>query len=134
MVLALGWHRQNSMLNDDDSEKRRKLVLFWMFFIIDKGLTLRSGQSAIIQDHDIELPLPWADSGKPYADLERLGVWATSNRLLDLVYQKLYCPGALRQPPETRSEAVQDLLSQVFKIEPSVLAKVSRPIKVANVY
>ncbi|KAL9071511.1 MAG: hypothetical protein Q9157_005439 [Trypethelium eluteriae] len=118
MVQTLGWHRSSSMKNDSESLQRQKNVIFWMLYIIDKNLSLRLGQASLIQDYDIDLPLPRGDQSGPLASLSRISLWADAARVMGLVYQQLYSPGALKQTDAARFQAVQQLLQDVEGIRP----------------
>lgn len=125
MVQTLGWHRSSSMKNDSEDLQRQKKVIFWMFYIIDKNLSLRLGQASLIQDYDIDLPLPREDQSGSLASLSRISLWVDAARVMGLVYQQLYSPGALKQTDAARFQAVQQLLQEVEGIRPKSSRKVS---------
>ena len=125
MVLTLGWHRSSSMKNDSESLQRQKKVIFWMLYIIDKNLSLRLGQASLIQDYDIDLPFPRGDQSGSLASLSRISIWAGAARVMGLVYQQLYSPGALKQTDAARFQAVEQLLQEVEGIRPKISRKVS---------
>lgn len=110
---TLGWHRTAATRTDPKAVRHQKHLIFWLLYTIDKTLSLRIGQSSLLQDCDIEIEPPAADPTQSFASLSRLGCWVKSARIMDLVYQRLYSPGALRHSDALRFEAVQQLLHEV---------------------
>ncbi|KAI9692037.1 MAG: hypothetical protein M1820_009572 [Bogoriella megaspora] len=129
MVQTLGWHRSSSMKNDSESLRRQKNVIFWMLYIIDKNLSLRLGQASLIQDYDIDLPLPRGDQSGSLASPSRVTLWADTARVMGLVYQQLYSPGALKETDAARFRAVQQLLQEVEGIRPITSRNVSMALQ-----
>ncbi|KAI9685189.1 MAG: hypothetical protein M1822_004776 [Bathelium mastoideum] len=121
---GFSWHRSSSMKNDNESMRQQKGLIFWMLYIIDKSLSLRLGQASLIQDYDIDLPFPRENQSGSSASLSRIGLWANSARVMGLVYQQLYSPGALKQTDAARFQAVQQLLQEVETIRPKPSEKV----------
>lgn len=125
IIQSLGWHRSSTIKNDSELVQRQKLVIFWLLYTIDKNLCLRLGQASLMNDYDIDLPLPWIDPAAHLAPARRLSLWANTARLMSLIYQQLYSPGALRQSDTARYETVQTLLKQVAAIKPNSSETVS---------
>ncbi|KAI1030746.1 hypothetical protein LB503_013024 [Fusarium chuoi] len=50
---TLGWHQ---LVPHSDSTTDRKISLFWLTYLLDKGLSLRLGRPAVIHDAEITLP------------------------------------------------------------------------------
>ncbi|KAI9654358.1 MAG: hypothetical protein M1821_006674 [Bathelium mastoideum] len=132
MVQTLGWHRSSSMKNDSESMRQQKGLIFWMLYIIDKSLSLRLGQASLIQDYDIDLPFPRENQSSSFASLSRIGLWANSARVMGLVYQQLYSPGALKQTDAARFQSVQQLLQEVQTIRPKPSEKDDISLLVQN--
>jgi hypothetical protein len=110
----------------DDSEplRRQKLVIFWMLYIIDKNLSLRLGQASLIQDYDIDLPLPGVDPSALLSTISRLDIWIDTARVMGAIYQQLFSPGALKQTDAVRFQSVQQLLQLVETIRPKTSKQV----------
>ena len=47
---SLGYHRINTMVNDNPEDRQTKIQIFWMIYMLDKTLSLRLGRSSILQD------------------------------------------------------------------------------------
>jgi hypothetical protein len=112
------------MKNDSEPLRQQKLVIFWMLYTIDKNLSLRLGQASLIQDYDIDIPLPQADPTASLPSLGHLRLWVDAARVMGLVYQQLYSPGALKQTDAARFHAVQQLLQQVEDTRPKTSEQV----------
>jgi hypothetical protein len=132
MVQTLGWHRSLSTKYDNESLRQQKRVIFWMLYVIDKNLSLRLGQASLIQDYDIDLPLPRADHSSALTSMSRIGLWVDAARVMDLVYQQLYSPGALKQTDSVRFQAVQQLLLEVDSIRLNKSKKVSVALHITS--
>jgi hypothetical protein len=128
-VQSLGWHRSSSMKDDSEPLRRQKLVIFWMLYTIDKNLSLRLGQASLIQDYDIDLPLPGVDPSASFATLSRLDMWIDTARVMGAIYQQLFSPGALKQTDAARFQSVQQLLQMVETIRPKTSKQVIYPLK-----
>jgi hypothetical protein len=124
MVQSLGWHRLSSFKDDNEALRQQKLVIFWMLYIVDKNLCLRLGQASLFQDYDIDLPWPRANPPSSLASLGHINLWVDSARIMGLIYQQLYSPGALRQPDDVRLQAFQQLLPQIRAVKPKTSDKV----------
>jgi hypothetical protein len=125
IVQSLGWHRSSSIKDDSVPLRRQKLVIFWMLYTIDKNLSLRLGQASLIQDYDIDLPLPGVDPSAPLATLSRLNIWIDTARVMGAIYQQLFSPGALKQTDAARYQSVQQLLRLVETLRPKTSKEVS---------
>ncbi|KAL4867487.1 hypothetical protein BDV12DRAFT_119962 [Aspergillus spectabilis] len=110
---ALGYHQWSSMDNISDKEKERRLALFWSIYCMDRALSLRLGRAATIPDYDIDLPTSFAgfDVAEPWRTA--FALWIELARIQALVYEKLYCPAALRQGETVRVAEARRLAAQM---------------------
>tara|TARA_R110002003_G_scaffold42_13_gene3147 strand:- start:3897 stop:4814 length:918 start_codon:yes stop_codon:yes gene_type:complete len=53
---SLGYHRWQTMKDDTEAERNKKVHIFWMIYMFDKTMSLRMGRASCIQDWDISLP------------------------------------------------------------------------------
>ena len=110
----LGYHRASTFGDEEgrDNETSRP-ILFWMVYMLDKGLSLCLGRASTIQDYDITLP---REIGKLYAGnewKELLNIWIKHAEIQGNIYEKLYSPPALRQPEEHRVRAARALAAEM---------------------
>ncbi|KAL6414158.1 hypothetical protein AUP68_00676 [Ilyonectria robusta] len=113
MCQTLGWHRLD--LNGD-SATERKTSLFWLTYLLDKGLALRLGRSANIHDHEITLPKRLDKPSVPKGWQDLLGQWIRHSEIAGKAYQDLYSPAALRQSIQERFERANNLGAAMRRI------------------
>ncbi|KAI0465699.1 hypothetical protein F4859DRAFT_349595 [Xylaria cf. heliscus] len=106
MCRTLGYHQIHSMKDDMPQTKADKSLLFWCTYMLDKALSLRLGRASVLQDYDISLPHVTPDVKAAYPGKEVMTLWIQHARVLGRIYERLYSPGALRQPEAARIEQV----------------------------
>jgi hypothetical protein len=104
MCLDLGLHR---LPKGEDAESRRKRMLFWYVYSMDKGLSFNFGRTPTIHDYDITVDLPNLSGAVEEA-------WAPLwHGMLEFailqgdIYEQLFSVSALRQPLDVRIERAQ---------------------------
>jgi hypothetical protein len=105
------------MMEDPPEVRERKIRLFWLLYILDRGLCLRIGRAPVIQDYDIAVPLPSRginELERPSRDLIRF--WIGLSEVQGRVYEDLYSPRALRQPRATRAQQSEALALELKKM------------------
>ncbi|KAH6629575.1 hypothetical protein C7974DRAFT_413361 [Boeremia exigua] len=107
----LGYHRYQTLQNDEEEERNAKIHLFWLIYTYDKQLSLRLGRASVIQDWDMSLPLITAS---PSPAAEALGAsqmiiyWVKVAKVQGQTYERLFSPAAfLRSPAERLSTAIE---------------------------
>jgi hypothetical protein len=100
------------MKDDLPQTKADKSLLFWCTYMLDKALSLRLGRASVLQDYDISLPHVMPDAKAAYPGKEVLTIWIQHARVLGRIYERLYSPGALRQPENMRTEQVKLLAAE----------------------
>ncbi|KAF4343945.1 hypothetical protein FBEOM_2102 [Fusarium beomiforme] len=105
---TLGWHQ---LVPKSDSTTDRKVSLFWLTYLLDKGLSLRLGRAAVIHDDEITLPERLDRDDIPGGWRDLLGQWIRHSRLVGKAYQDLYSPSALRKPIQERGERAKKLIA-----------------------
>jgi hypothetical protein len=114
LAQTLGWHRAQSVKDDDKETRVRKEKMFYFLYVLDKGLSLRLGRASFFQDYDIDLPYPeLGDDALGRACTEEYRLFIQVSRVQGLVYEQLYSPGALREDAETRIHRAQILVDQL---------------------
>ncbi|KAF5630052.1 hypothetical protein F52700_7409 [Fusarium sp. NRRL 52700] len=110
---TLGWHQ---LVPNSDSNTDRKISLFWLTYLLDKGLSLRLGRPAVIHDDEITLPerLDKVDVPGGWRDL--LTQWIRHSRLVGRAYQDLYSPSALRKSVQERGARARNLMAALKRI------------------
>ncbi|KAJ2965873.1 hypothetical protein NUW58_g10804 [Xylaria curta] len=102
MCRTLGYHQIHTMKDDMPQTKADKSLLFWCTYMLDKALSLRLGRASVLQDYDISLPHVTPDAKAAYPGKEVMTLWIQHARVLGRIYERLYSPGALRQPEAYR--------------------------------
>lgn len=116
MCRTLGLHQVHSMKGDTLQKKADKSLLFWCTYMLDKGLSLRLGRASILQDYDISLPHIVPEAKVEYPGTEIMTLWIKHAQIQGRVYERLYSPGALRQPDMYRVEQVGILATEQRRI------------------
>lgn len=120
MALDLGLHRREGYAHIPPKMARLRQRNWWMVYILDRDLSLRSGVPPVIHDHDVSTPSPdscdfgddegidyikWGDGNKiSYAQL----LYSLS-KISSKVYTQLYSASAARKSPEKISETIMKL-------------------------
>ncbi|KAK4170522.1 hypothetical protein QBC43DRAFT_306371 [Cladorrhinum sp. PSN259] len=115
ICMNLGYHR---LRTPTTPEQESKTVLFWFSYILDRGLALRFGRAAIINDCDITVPRRMSDTVKiPNVAWKMvLDQWIAYAEFQGLAYKQLYSPLALAGPPEQRAESARKLVQTLLKL------------------
>ncbi|KAI5792464.1 fungal-specific transcription factor domain-containing protein [Peziza echinospora] len=115
---SIGMHRRGNCfgLNPAEVEQRRRV--FWIMYLLDKEMSLRSGRPGAINDDDINVELPDEDppdgvgnmplrGGKGKINLFRL--LAQFSQIEGKVYMLLYSAKAARQSDQELLNTIGDL-------------------------
>jgi len=98
----LGYHRLHSKANDAGTQ--RKIMMFWIVFTMERGLSLNFGKSSTLQDYDIATSRPLLlNSLHSYGDYGTFisAIGADLGFLEGDIYQQLFSARA-----ETESRAI----------------------------
>jgi hypothetical protein len=120
MCQTLGYHRRPlvALVGDEAlADFERKSALFWVAYMLDKGLALRFGRASVVHDFDISLPRELGASinvSDPWKMV--LNLWIRHAELMGRVYDQLYSPAALGRPPEQRISSARHLVDAVEKL------------------
>ncbi len=108
----LGYHRARAAAAPHDNETA-EAILFWMTYILDKGMSLSLGRASTIQDYDITLPrtVRKLSVGDEWRSL--LNAWIKHAEIQGNIYERLYSPPALAQPEEQRLRAARALAEEM---------------------
>ncbi|KAI1345603.1 fungal-specific transcription factor domain protein [Xylaria sp. FL0043] len=122
MCRTLGYHQIHTMKDDMPQTKADKSLLFWCTYMLDKALSLRLGRASVLQDYDISLPHVTPDAKAAYPGKEVMTLWIQHARVLGRIYERLYSPGALRQPDTVRIEQVSVLAAEQQRLMSATVA------------
>ncbi|KAI1177761.1 hypothetical protein F4777DRAFT_595914 [Nemania sp. FL0916] len=122
MCRTLGYHQVHTMKDDKPQTKAGKSLLFWCTYMLDKALSLRLGRASVLQDFDISLPHVTPDAKAAYPGKEVMTLWIQHARCLGRIYERLYSPGALRQPEAMRTEQVNLLAADQQRLMAQTVA------------
>lgn len=95
----MGYHRAESMINDTPDLRELKVSTFWFVYVLDKGLCLRLGRAAKIQDYDISVavPEPAPVDRHDHTSRQIIRWWIKLAAIQGRIYEDLYSSRALRQ-------------------------------------
>lgn len=98
---------------EEPEEKAQKRNLFWPIYMTEKTLSLRLGRSSTFRDQDITLTRPGMErpSGSFLAELAP--GWINTASIQGRIYDEIYSPGALMQPPHIRKSRAQALAAEL---------------------
>ncbi|KAI0868423.1 hypothetical protein GGS24DRAFT_482434 [Hypoxylon argillaceum] len=122
MCRHLGYHQIHTMTDDKPQTKADKSLLFWCTYMLDKALSLRLGRASVLQDYDISLPHVTPDAKAAYPGKEVMTLWIQHARVHGRIYERLYSPGALRQPADLRAEQVRVLAAEQDRLMAATVA------------
>lgn len=114
MIQALGLqHNTPATSTGGPEEKAQKKDLFWTIYMTEKMLSLRLGRSSTFRDQDITLPRPGTErlSGTFLAKLAP--GWINVASIQGRIYDEIYSPGALMQPPHVRASRARALAAEL---------------------
>jgi hypothetical protein len=108
-IQALGLQHNKPAGIEGAEEEAQKRALFWTIYLTEKMLSLRLGRSSTFRDQDITLPRPSA--GRPEDSFLAVLApsWVNMASLQGRIYDDIFSPGALRQPPHIRTSRARDL-------------------------
>lgn len=131
LVHKIGLHDRSHSAHLDATETRQRACVFWMAYILDKDLSMRSKQPSIQLDDDIDLDLPSpemahgqvdmcvdARTGVAYGDITtvdgnaKMNYFVTRIQLAVIeggVYDYLYSTRSSKRSPEERSIALKSV-------------------------
>ena len=117
MCQSAGFHRAQSMVQDTEAVRHHKLWVFWTFYGIEKGLSLRIGRASTVRDRDLATPLPEMASvvnPSPYA--AHAVRWIRLSSIQGKIYDNLYSPASLSEPDYVRQNWVDALVNETKQL------------------
>ncbi|RKK99415.1 hypothetical protein BFJ70_g17510 [Fusarium oxysporum] len=117
MCQTAGFHRKDlSMRNPEETDI--KMILFWHTYTTDKALALRLGRAPAIQDWEITIPRTFSFEGILSLETKAVAsMWLNAATLQGQVYEQLFCPAALSQPPAVLTERARLLAAECRRVE-----------------
>lgn len=113
-----GFHRLCCHQNDTPAITRVKRIVFWHVFMLDKGLSLRLGRAAVIQECDIEIPWNFDFAGITLLESTAIpSLWVQISALQGKIYDQLYVA------PRATLHSFQALADALRSYSPSALAQ-----------
>ncbi|KAL5336639.1 fungal-specific transcription factor domain-containing protein [Aspergillus crustosus] len=112
-------HNTPSNTNVSEEEKVQRRDLFWTIYMTEKMLSLRLGRSSTFRDPDITLSRPRMDRpighshGHGHLLAELTPAWITMASIQGRIYDDIYSPGALVQPPQIRTSRARALVDEL---------------------
>ncbi|KAM0338765.1 hypothetical protein ACHAPU_011188 [Fusarium lateritium] len=130
MCQTAGFHRkEHAMRNPEDAGI--KSILFWYIYTTDKALAVRLGRAPVIQDWEVDIPRTFSFEGILSLETKAVAsMWLSAATLQGQVYEQLFCPAALAQPPAVLVERALSLAAQCRQVEAE--AHQSREMAIAS--
>lgn len=113
---TLGYNRLAPTATPNDSDRQRKILLFWQVYIYDRATALRVGRPPSIPDYDVSTeplndPSRFPDYLPMSMHLHRY--WAEVSDVQGAINTKLYSSAGLQQTLEQRSRLVKALSAKL---------------------
>ena len=115
LAQSMGLHKKNEDLDLSDAEIEQRKRVFWIAYLLDKDVSLRTGQPPAQDDDDMDVDLPAETidlNAHPQAGMGcvnffnlRIGLAIIQGQ----IYKRLCSVKAMKQSEEERSLAVQEL-------------------------
>lgn len=118
MTQTLGCHSIAAIAHEAPQNKYGKIKIFWLIYVVEKGLSLRLGRSSTIRDNDVTVPRPQADT-YGFSEPTLMCLFPECTRLATLqgmVYDQIYSPASLCQPQEVRASRARQLAGQLDEL------------------
>ena len=120
MALNAGLHRLEKIRSD--AESRRKRLLFWHIYSMDRALALNHGIAPNIPDYDIQTEKPSfpddIDGHMGHINMH----WIDLSELQGQIYVQLYSAQAERGPLEAKIDSARQLAIRCLEIQESLHA------------
>lgn len=111
LAQALRLHVASASI-DTLEERLRRARLFWSIYCLEKGTALCLMRPSTIQDHYITISWPDTQASDTAAAHPSLPHSTNTARLCGLIYDDIYSPKALAEPPTTRAARVHALAAE----------------------
>lgn len=110
-IQALGLQYHVPAGVESPEERAQKRDLFWTVYMTEKMLSLRLGRSSTFRDQDITLGRPGVErpTGSSTLLSELAPAWISFSSIQGRIYDDIYSPGALMQPPHIRTSRARAL-------------------------
>ncbi|RDW93602.1 putative C6 transcription factor [Aspergillus mulundensis] len=113
MIQALGLQHSTPAGTDSPEESAYRRNVFWTIYMNEKMLSLRLGRPSTFRDQDITLPRPGMERPNGTFLAELAPGWITMASIQGRIYDDIYSPGALMQPPHIRTSRAQALAAEM---------------------
>lgn len=87
--------------------------MFWTIYLNEKMLSLRLGRPSSFRDQDITLARPGTERPNGTFLSELAPGWIKVASIQGRIYDEIYSPGALMQPPHIRTARSQALAAEL---------------------
>lgn len=113
MIQALGLQHNAPAGIEGPEEKVQKRYLFWTIYMTEKMLSLRVGRSSTFRDQDITLTRLGMERPSGTFLAELAPGWINMASIQGRIYDDIYSPGALMQPPHIRTSRALTLATEL---------------------
>ena len=98
---------------EGSEEKLQRQNLFWTIYMTEKMLSLRLGRSSTFRDQDITLSRLGGERSNGSCLTELNPGWVNMASIQGRIYDDIYSPRALMQPPQTRTSRARALAAEL---------------------
>lgn len=113
MIQALGLQHNAPAGIEGPEERTQKRNLFWTIYMTEKMLSLRLGRSSTFRDQDITLTRLGVEHPSSSFLGELAPGWISMASIQGRIYDDIYSPGALMQPPHIRTSRARALAAEL---------------------
>ncbi|KAH8429402.1 putative C6 transcription factor [Aspergillus melleus] len=113
---ALGLQHNTPTGIEGAEGKAQKKDLFWTIYMTEKMLSLRLGRSSTFRDQDITLSRSGMQRPGSTFLAELAPGWINVASIQGRIYDEIYSPGALMQPPHIRTFRAQALAEELKSV------------------
>ncbi|KAK9378666.1 fungal-specific transcription factor domain-containing protein [Kockiozyma suomiensis] len=114
MALCIGLHVNTNGYGLTESEINRRQRIFWVCYIIDKDMTLRTGRPPFISDQDVSTEVP-TDDQKSIVPTELFMSLIRFSRIQSKTYSRLYSAAASQLSQSELLDAIGELDKELLE-------------------
>ncbi|EWY79799.1 hypothetical protein FOYG_17088 [Fusarium oxysporum NRRL 32931] len=114
--LALGYHREDRLIQLPPWKAQRARRLFWHIYTSDKNLSSRLGRSSVIQDYDLDTKFSAISSDPGRAPWDQATIaFVELSQLQGRIYEALYSASANMLDSSARSQIISSLADKLVQ-------------------
>ncbi|KAL8784943.1 MAG: hypothetical protein Q9213_003685 [Squamulea squamosa] len=105
-----------------DAQVQQKIIIFWMVFSMDQGLSLNFGRSPTLQAYDVTASRLTLEETKGDRDLFFCSVGVEMAFLQGEIYEQLYSSRAQSESADVKTQRARVLADRLIRLRPQLLS------------